>query len=206
MQGPHSTESRQKMMESQKTKWQDPVWREQELERRKIQKENGTYAKRGQGISKTKRERNKGNSCVVGGYCVLLGYGNGGILEHRKVMEEYLGRPLEPNEIPHHCDGNKLNNDIENLELVLKSHHFSEYHPGIFKGRLATFLGQKHTKEAKEKMRLAATGRVAPNKGISPSDEVRKRMSEAQKRRHAERQKLGFGYKGKNFSSGQTFF
>lgn len=39
------------------------------------------------------------------------------ILEHRLVMEKHLGRYLHPDEVVHHIDGNKLNNDISNLEL-----------------------------------------------------------------------------------------
>lgn len=43
--------------------------------------------------------------------------------EHRRVMEEYLGRPLRPNESIHHIDGNKLNNKLENLALLPFGHH-----------------------------------------------------------------------------------
>lgn len=39
-------------------------------------------------------------------------------LEHRQVMEDYLGRNLSPEEHIHHIDGNKRNNKIENLYLV----------------------------------------------------------------------------------------
>ena len=35
----------------------------------------------------------------------------------RILMEEKLGRPLEPNEDVHHVDGNKENNSLDNLEL-----------------------------------------------------------------------------------------
>jgi hypothetical protein len=44
-------------------------------------------------------------------------------LKHRVVMEEYLQRELEKGEHVHHCDGNKLNCSIENLELVSASEH-----------------------------------------------------------------------------------
>lgn len=38
--------------------------------------------------------------------------------EHRVLMEQMLGRELMPGEIVHHKDGNKLNNDLSNLELL----------------------------------------------------------------------------------------
>lgn len=38
-------------------------------------------------------------------------------LEHRLVMEAILGRPLWGDENVHHKDGNRLNNDPDNLEL-----------------------------------------------------------------------------------------
>lgn len=41
----------------------------------------------------------------------------------RILMEEKLGRPLEPYEDVHHKDENKLNNNIENLELINHGMH-----------------------------------------------------------------------------------
>lgn len=48
---------------------------------------------------------------------------DGYIFEHRLVMSNYLGRPLRDDEIVHHKDGNKLNNDISNLEITTRSAH-----------------------------------------------------------------------------------
>lgn len=44
-------------------------------------------------------------------------------LQHRKVMEDHLGRPLESNEIVHHIDENKKNNEINNLMLISRADH-----------------------------------------------------------------------------------
>ena len=42
----------------------------------------------------------------------------GWVHEHRLVMEEVLGRFLDPSEIVHHLDGDRLNNSPANLALV----------------------------------------------------------------------------------------
>lgn len=41
----------------------------------------------------------------------------------RILMEEKLGRPLEPDEDVHHIDGNVDNNDINNLEILKHGEH-----------------------------------------------------------------------------------
>lgn len=52
---------------------------------------------------------------------------------HRLVMENYLGRYLTPRkELVHHIDGDRSNNDIQNLKLTTPSEHYIEEH---FKAR-----------------------------------------------------------------------
>lgn len=44
------------------------------------------------------------------------------VLQHRKVMEDFLGRKLLPHETVHHKDGDRANNHISNLELWSSRH------------------------------------------------------------------------------------
>jgi hypothetical protein len=45
------------------------------------------------------------------------------VLEHREVMEQHLGRKLRKGEVVHHKDGNRKNNDVDNLELMEDGEH-----------------------------------------------------------------------------------
>lgn len=45
-----------------------------------------------------------------------------GIMEHRLVMERKLGRQLFPDERVHHKNGDRANNQLDNLELWSNSH------------------------------------------------------------------------------------
>ena len=49
------------------------------------------------------------------------------VLEHIIVMEKHLGRYLTDIEVVHHRDGNKLNNDISNLQLFPNSSEHIKY-------------------------------------------------------------------------------
>ena len=71
------------------------------------------------------------------GYVYLYGYplrnykgqkNTAGVPKHRYVMEQHLGRFLEPHEIVHHIDGNPLNNDIANLQLLDDQAAHNQFH------------------------------------------------------------------------------
>lgn len=64
------------------------------------------------------------------------------VLEHRYVMEKHLGRKLSPSEIVHHKDGNGLNNEISNLEIMSQREHRIK-HSGPFKWSLEEALELK---------------------------------------------------------------
>lgn len=49
---------------------------------------------------------------------------------HRYIWMTYNG-PIPSDHVIHHKDGNKLNNDIENLECVPERDHLSKYHDGM---------------------------------------------------------------------------
>jgi hypothetical protein len=65
----------------------------------------------------------------------------------RILMEEKLGRPLEPNEDVHHIDGNPQNNSLDNLEVKLHGKHQKEHNPPKYKNktRKCDLCGKKFT-------------------------------------------------------------
>jgi hypothetical protein len=52
---------------------------------------------------------------------------NGYVREHVRVMELHIGRRIGPDEVVHHSDHDKLNNELGNLELLKRGEHSSHH-------------------------------------------------------------------------------
>lgn len=72
----------------------------------------------------------------VQGYLIDCSDRENRILVHRKVMQDHLGRELSSNEIIHHIDGDKLNNSIDNLEIVTRSEHINMHRDELVEAKL----------------------------------------------------------------------
>ena len=82
----------------------------------------------------------KGFRITDGGYKLIMMKGHheadavGYVREHRLVAEQMIGRPIGPDEIVHHINGDKLDNSQSNLQVMTKSEHNKLHHTGK-KGR-----------------------------------------------------------------------
>lgn len=70
----------------------------------------------------------RGQAISFDGYYVINGK-----KVHRMIMEEHIGRKLLSSEIVHHINENKLDNRLENLQLMTRVEH-NKHHFGINDG------------------------------------------------------------------------
>ena len=63
---------------------------------------------------------------------------HGYVLEHRIVIENSLGRLLNPKEVAHHKNGDRKDNRLENLKVMKRKEHCSKH--GLKQGRLWVVL------------------------------------------------------------------
>lgn len=100
-------------------------------------------------------------------------HGGGYILEHRLVMEEKLGRLLEPGEVVHHLNGEKTDNRPENLELFgSNADHLRHELTGrcpkwTAAGRERTLAGVRR-RHAKNRQRKALDAQRSPGSSDHP--------------------------------------
>lgn len=132
------------LCKDQKSAWKHAI--------RKARRETGYWACKPCTLS----HRNKMNASPIGATRIN---NNGRVLiktplgwkqEHRHIMEIHIGRLLYKDEIVHHIDGDKINNDITNLELMYHGEHTALHH-----------TGSKRSDETKKKISLKALERSA---------------------------------------------
>jgi hypothetical protein len=80
------------------------------------------------------------------GYVVIKDISGKYKREHRLIAENWIGRPLQNNEVVHHVDGCRVNNRIENLMVFVNNivHLIWHYDPSRVKPSEILFDGRNY--------------------------------------------------------------
>lgn len=79
---------------------------------------------------------------IYDGYLWVSVGGEGRYAVHRKVMEDYIGRPLKSDEVVHHKNSDRLDNRLENLELTTRTLHQKDLHRDDLENRRDRVTGR----------------------------------------------------------------
>ena len=95
------------------------------------------------------------------------------IREHRLIAEEALGVPIPEDILVHHIDGNKLNNDVLNLQLITREEHPKVHYTGVprtqeVKNKVSqSKMGHTVSEETRRKISKTLTGRKQSKEAIA---------------------------------------
>ena len=102
--------------------------------------------------------------------CPLSGGNSGRVYLHRYVVSQYLGEWITSDEVVHHIDGDKLNNSIDNLELLSSSEH-ARLHMSTLTDKLCDCCGVLYRpKKSNQKFcskNCVSASRIDPNLNIT---------------------------------------
>lgn len=91
-----------------------------------------------------KREKKRIATMGANGYKTVWFADGSGEPEHRYIIEQAIGRKLGRDEVVHHIDGNRANNDISNLAVMTRGEHSALHRRMELEAGKRLFGGDEH--------------------------------------------------------------